>query len=178
MNRKPPLLRSITLSVFLSVLAGVAEGGITLAPEPGPSTSASPAPIPSNLDRPALLREYERAQAGAMAALIHKQKKDTDDLRVSQKARRKQWLETEKVARHKFLAEKHKGPEIRAYMKDYQARMKALDKSLVEERAARLKENEAKFEGEKADQLARHKKFVESLNRGEKPADDLWPGHY
>jgi hypothetical protein len=162
------------MGLFLFLITA-AEGGITLAPEPVVSGLPSTPPSPG-LDRASLQREFERAQAKAMSALIYKQKRDTDDLRVSQKARRKDWIEKEKTARHKFLAENHAGAEKRAYFHDYLARLKALDKMLADERAQRARENESRFDAEKQDQAARHKEFLDDLARGERPPDKLWPG--
>jgi hypothetical protein len=158
-------------------LISAAQGGITLAPGPQISPSAVPSgPPPQGLDRASLQREFERAQAKSMSALIYKQKRDMDELKTSQKARRKEWVEREKVQRHKFLAEKHQGPEIRAYMHDYQTRLKALDKMLVDERTQRSHENEVRFDSEKKDQATRHQEFLDFLAKGERPPDKLWPG--
>jgi hypothetical protein len=166
------------LSLLLAALAGSAMGGITLTPNPEPAPSATIAPIPSSdLDRSSLLKEYERAQATAISALVQKQRRSMEDLRAEQKQRRKEWLEKEKVARHHFLAQEHEGPKIRAYIRDYKSRLQALDKSYTDERTSRQKENESRFEAEKTDQKTRHKEFVDSLARGETPADHLWPGH-
>jgi hypothetical protein len=163
---------------FVTFLITEALGGITLAPGPlvSPSSVPSGAPL-GNLDPASLQREFERAQAKAMSALIYKQKHETDELKTSQKARRKDWVEKEKLERHKFLAEKHEGPEIRTYMRDYQTRLKALDKMLADERSQRASENAARFDAEKKDQASRHKEFMEFVARGEHPPDRLWPGN-
>jgi hypothetical protein len=164
------------MGLFLFAMTA-AEGGITLAPGPFMSPSSVPSAPPSpGMDRASLQREFERAQAKAMSALIYKQKRDTDELRLTQRGRRKEWVEKEKVARHKFLADKHTGPEIRSYMRDYQSRLKALDKSLAEERSQHARDNETRFDAEKKDQAARHKEFLDFLAKGEQPPGTLWPG--
>jgi hypothetical protein len=166
------------VALILLFIVGAAYGGITLAP--GPEVSSSPVPAVAGapqapFNKAALQREFERAQAKAMSSLLSKQKRETDAMKVAQKARRKEWIEKEKTARHAFLAEKHKGPEIRVYMRDYQSRLKELDRSLAEERALRLKENEARFDEEKRTQASRRKDFQDALSRGERPSQDLWP---
>jgi hypothetical protein len=137
----------------------------------------APTSVPQSgpFDKVALQREFERAQARAISAFLYKQKKENDELKANQKARRKEWIENEKTARHKFLADKHKGPEIRTYMRDYQSRLKALDKGFTDERTQRAKDNEASFDAAKKDQAAKHKEFVDALARGERPSQDLWP---
>jgi hypothetical protein len=169
----------------IGVTLFLAWEGITLSSDPspvtevstspGPSPETSPSPTLSPDDARSLRREFERGQAVAKSALLHRQKLELQELRTAQKAMRKEWLDKERTARHQFLGEGHKGPEIRVYMRDYQSRLRALDQGLAEKLAERKREHKARFEAEVQDHSLKHREFVEFLGRGERPPESLWP---
>jgi hypothetical protein len=177
-----------------TAVLGFAAIGLALAaaplpaPHPLPSPSASPgmpfvAPTPAVPMTPKLrmqlAREFLRAQKGELKALEFRQRFELKELKASQQARLKDWERKETEARHQYFAAHSAGPDKRAYVKDFVERRKAFLQILVDERAARARDQQVRADSVKSDQAGRLKVFIEHLDRGEKPNDDLWPqaGH-
>jgi hypothetical protein len=150
---------------------GVSE---TTAPVIG-STDKPPETISPEVGK-GMLAEFQRAQGAELKALDHRNKLELKELKTSQAARQKEWEKHEQGARHRFFAEHTRGPDRRAYIKDFLERHRAFQQQIKDEMAQRLKDQEARIAALREDQSARLKEFRESLGRNERPAARLWPG--
>lgn len=162
-------------SVSVTPSAGVSPKTST---EPAPSPSASPSPSAAPLttaESRQLLAEFNRAQSNELAALKHRQEMELQELKAAQGARRKEWEEKEKAARRQFFSEHSKGPERRAYIKDFIERRNAFLQVLKDEKAQRQKSFEVRLQSVKEDQAGKLKEFQEYLGRQERPPTRLWP---
>lgn len=123
-----------------------------------------------------MLTEFVRAQSSELKALDHRNKIETKELKISQAARQKEWEKHEEDARHRFFAAHTRGPERRAYIRDFLDRHRALIQSLSDDRNQRAHEQDIRYAALREDQQARLKEFKASLGRGERPQARLWPG--
>lgn len=145
-------------------------------PMPGSSAAPTPAaPALAPAEGKKLLGAFQRAQVAELRALQHRQSFELKDLAASQKSRRKEWEQRETQARHKFFAEHTKGPERRAYIKDFIERRKGYFQQLAEEKAQRRQEQKVRLASFKDDQKARFLDFKARVERGERPPTELWP---
>lgn len=147
----------------------------TAAPSPSPFPSPSPVAKLTPAAAKQLLREFTRAQATELKGLKHRHSLELQELRVSQKARQKEWKTKEADSRHKFFAVHKKGAERRAYITDSLERRKAFFQLLSEEEAQRLRDQDARFKAVRADQSTKLKEFQDFLGRGLIPPPRLWP---
>lgn len=163
--------------------AGPGEQGSVSTVIASPSPLASPSlalaqPPLSDKERRQLLAEFRKAQAGEMAALRHRHRVELRELKSSQDARRKEWKETENNKRRQlFQTEAKKSTERRAYFSDRNARWDAFNRILTDELTRRKNEQSARLAALEEQQRSGLKEFQESLGRGERPSDRLWPGN-
>jgi hypothetical protein len=177
-----------SFSWWIGLLAlGIVTGYSAIAESPTPAATPVPTASVAPVEAPAvakltaadaksLLKEFQRAQSSELKALSHRQKLELRELKAAQKARQKEWERREKEARHKFFAQNHKGPDRRAYIKDFIARRESFIKMISDERSQRSNEQDVRIRSLRQDQGARLREFKEALQKGERPADRLWPG--
>lgn len=176
-------------SISLSVECTSGVCGAAGNPQPSPSASVlptsqasqgaplpSPSPLISKSDTKALLKEFKNAQKAELKAIKHQQDFEKKELVASQKAREKEWLLKERDLRHEFFKSHTKGPERRAFVKDFLDRRRALNAMFAEEKAKREQEQNVRFKAVENEQKEKLKEFEEYLNRGERPPERLWPG--
>jgi hypothetical protein len=147
------------------------------SPDLSPSPAASYASITAAEGR-ALLRDFLDAHRRELHALEARQSTDLRELKSFQALRLKEWKEQENAARRKYFEEHLAGAERRAYMKDRGRRYEAFRQILSDERATRVRENEARVGSLKSEQAARLMEFKEFLDRGQRPPAELWPRNH
>ncbi len=190
--RKSSPGRSIVLGLIVfggvawasqDVPAPAAAGASVGVPSVAPS-EVVPSSLPDGLATPVqitpaegkkLLHEFTRAQSSELRALEHRQKLEMRELKASQSARQKEWENKERDARHKYFEEHRRGPERRAYIKDFMERRKGLLQAMSEEKTQRAHAQEVRVKSLKEDQSARLKEFQAAIKRGERPPEKLWP---
>jgi hypothetical protein len=123
-----------------------------------------------------MLAEFQRAQLSELKALDHRNKLENREFSAAQATRQKEWERHEQVARHRFFAEHTRGPDRRAYIRDFLERRSAFMQSLAEERAQRSRDQASRASSLRKEQMDRLKQFREALGRGERPSLKLWPG--
>jgi hypothetical protein len=144
------------------------------APSPAPAATVGPETIaPAEGKR--LLSEFQRAQKSELKALVHRHDLEQKELKASQAARQNEWDRQEKAARHKFFSENPRGPDRRAYIKDFLIRGKTFRQMLKDEKTQRTEEQKARLKAMREDQAQRLKEFKEALGRNERPPARLWP---
>ncbi len=135
-----------------------------------------PDPEPISLeDGRRLFSQFQKAQKEEMKALIHQQRFELKEMKASQTQRHREWEKREREARHQFFRDHMQGPERRAYVKDFVARRKALLSMMKNERKERVRAHEVRRKAVKDDQAARAKEFIESIKKGQRPPQALWP---
>jgi hypothetical protein len=139
-----------------------------------PATPAASEPL-TPAQAKSLLPEFQKAQAWELKALEHRNKLELKELKASQSARQKDWNKREREARHKYFAEHTRGPERRAYIRDFMDRQRAFRQLLADELKQRTQEQDARMSALKSDQSQRLKEFKDALGRNERPAARLWP---
>lgn len=175
--QKSSLQKIMLSSVLLAatVWAGSALPTLTSSPSPSPSIETGPGIKTKQAGSATLKKEFARAQASEMKALDHQCKFELKELKASQDAKQKEWRHKENEARHKFFDEHPKGSERRDYVQDFMNRRDAFTKTLAEEKARLVKDQEARVSALKAEQSTKLRLFNESLKKGEIPSKDLWP---
>lgn len=151
----------------------IAVPSLAISPSPGASVTAGSRL--SDDEAKKLLKEFGKAQAAELQALKHRQSVEYQELKASQSARLKEWETREKELRHKYFAEHSKGPDRRAYIKDFIERRKAFHQMLSEERVQRQKSQESRLKAVQEDQALRKREFQEKVKEGERPSNSLWP---
>lgn len=161
---------------FVAVPARASRPAASPSPSPLVSPQPSVAPEPLGADEARTLsKEFIRAQRTQLKASEHRQEFELKELSLSHKARIREWDTKEKALRRAFFKEHTRGPERRTYVQDFLARRKAFRAALAEERAAKLKQQEIQRKVLKEDQSAKLKEFDETLKRGQRPPERLWP---
>jgi hypothetical protein len=156
------------LALIFAVTAGI---GHSRSPSPaGPSPTGSP-----GYDRKLLKSEFKQAQGLELKAFERKEKNEANAMNASQKSRRSDFERTERTEREKFFKDVHTGAEKRVYVKSMLDRREDLKKSLADEKAKYQKDAEERLEALVDDQQRKRDTFDESLKRGDRPADTLWP---
>ncbi len=157
------------------------------APDFSPTAEASPlvSPLPNGSPQPnrsltqaeraMLISELQRAQRSEYRSIEHRFKLEIKEMLASQKARFREWNETEKIARRKFFSENEKGPERRTYIQDFQKRRNDFIQLMADEKARRTAEQGARLESLRLDHSSKLKEFREFISRGERPPQSLWP---
>lgn len=123
-----------------------------------------------------LLAEFQHAQAAELKALDHRNKLELKELKASQSARQKEWEKHEREARHKYFSEHTRGPDRRAYIKDFMERRRSFLQLLTDEAKQRVQEQDVRVTALREDQSERLKEFKASLARNQRPPARLWPG--
>lgn len=123
-----------------------------------------------------LLAEFQHAQSAELKALDHRNKLELKELKASQSARQKEWERHEKEERHKFFADHPRGPDRRAYIKDFLDRRRAFLQSLSDESKQRIQEQDVRLASLRSDQSEHLKEFKSSLAHNQRPPARLWPG--
>lgn len=179
-------LKGIQLGIVLAVVStsGSIAWAASSSPTPKPSLVSTalvvkPSPTPVDKITPdvasTLLKEFVKSLKNEVRALEHRQSAEYKDLKASQNARKKEWKAKEDQARHAYNAAHPNGQDRRAYVQDFQNRLKALDQMIKEEKKNREKEQDARVQSLKVNQAERLKEFQSYLSRGERPPENLWP---
>ena len=178
LSNQRKVLKNISLKL-LPVLAFFAIGAfVGFSSSQGAMGHEAPQASPSPsfaFDPKMLLKQFVDTQQAQMKAFQAKEKADTAALKSSQNTKQKEFDEREKVARKKYFAEQHPGAEKRVYMKALLARRDVFRHEQAEERTKAKDSSEKRGAALKAEQADRLKKFKESISRGERPDDALWP---
>ncbi len=122
-----------------------------------------------------LVRDFKKAQKNQLSALSHRNKMSLKEMKISQSARKKEWEQKEKEARHLFFKEHQTGPERRQYIKDFLERRQVMVNVHKEELAQLKRENEVRRKTLIDAQKSNLADFMEALKRGETPSQSLWP---
>ena len=167
-------------SVVQSLSADARVHRTEVEPSPRPLASVVPAPSPganavTRDQARTLFQAFVRAQRSEMQALEHRQRIELKELKASQAARKKDWETKEKEARHLFFKEHTKGPERRAYVKEFLERRRTLLALMADERSQRVHEYDVRRKAIQDDQRQKLKEFREVLGHGERPPETLWP---
>ncbi len=158
---------------FPAAFAGSAPAPLVQA-SPAVQATSSPAPL-SPEEVLSLRREFGRAQVTEFAALKHQQSLEIRELQASQAARRRTFETTEREARRRYFDSNREGPKRREYVHQLMERRRGLAGILSDEMSRRKKEHASAREALQFDQSQKRKEFLESLSRGVRPAQDLWP---
>lgn len=162
--------------------SGAVRAAESVAPTVSPSPdvismgqgAADPSPI-SVTDGNSLLRQFRRDQELELIQLGNDQKAEIRALKSTQKLQLKGWEAEERKARHAFFAKNTKGPDRRAFVKDYLARRASYLDGQAAQRGELVKLHTVQHEQLKQRQLEFLREFQKSLDRGEKPDRSLWP---
>ena len=136
----------------------------------------TPVPVhsPSAAESKALLKEFKKTQKIEFQALLHRQKFEVRELKASQDARFKEWKLKEQSDRHSFFAN-HEGKERREYIRNFMLRRDTLLAMFAQERKERIKEHDVRRQATRKEQVEKLKLFEDSIRRGERPPETLWP---
>lgn len=121
------------------------------------------------------VKELIRRQKAELKDLVHRNQAELAALKASQEVQRKEWEKKERESRHQYFAEHTHGPERRAYVKDFLSRREAFLKAQKDERTRRSQEQADQVKALQQDQAEKLKSFKEAVERGETPAENLWP---
>lgn len=161
---------------LLALVLVVALAGFGPAHTDSTRGMAQVSPTPSlGFDIRLLLKEFQVAQQSQLKALLAKEKAAAKDLQKLQASKQKDFDLREKEARRKFFADQHPGTEKRTYMHELLARRDAFKKELADERAKAKDASDRRIRALKDEQADHFNKFKDSMARGERPADRLWP---
>lgn len=164
--------RGILAAVCLAICAAAAPATLpTMTPTPSPEGEVQQ----GRLDSKALLREYVRAQRSEIKAIEHRNQFELKELKASQNSRRKEWEAREKQERYKFFESHPKGSERRDYVQDFIRRRDELQKQFAEEKAQKVREQEAVLTEKRKEQASALSEFKKAISQGKSPSPDLWP---
>lgn len=178
---------TLSLCFCLAAVGAEVEVESIAPPSPRPSTGLSVEAIPSpgesgkavlrvtKSEARLLSREFTRAQANDARKFRQDQLAALKELRASQNARDREWRANEDQRRHEFSGTKPKAPQIRQYISERKDRYQAFQRMLKDEYADRDREAQVRRKAFEDDQAAKKREFDETLQRGERPSDSLWP---
>lgn len=171
---------TILTAICVSLL-GIGSPGFGDTPPSSPLPSVIPSPSAAplrnlTLDEARRLRsQFQKAQWSELGAFDHRKKFEIREMDQAHKARLKEFDTQETKLRHDYFREHTKGPEKRAYIKDFKSRQDILVKELKNQRAQKVTDYKSKREGLVSDQQEKQKEFEFDLGNLLRPRESLWP---
>jgi hypothetical protein len=154
------------------------------------SSGVSPVPTPSSNglqfsvqslqklgadERARVWRDFQQAQRNQKLALQHQLEFEWNELKTSQKRKKREWESQEKSARHEFFKKNSSGASRRSYVQDF---LKRRDEFRAQQKAEleNLKiEKESRLNALQTEQKDRAETVRRLLSEGVQPGVELWP---
>jgi hypothetical protein len=205
MNFNMALILSVLFFNFIFEPKGWPTDAQTPIPAPSPNVSSSPNASPhatphstphstsegtaaglelskevhlSDVDKKKIATEYEQAQSMEVEALKHRQKIELEEIKASHLVRRKEWEEREKQAWIKFQDEHESKKDRAEFIKGKADRKKILEQLFKQEVETSINSSKARIKATIQDQENKKREFEQSLKKGVRPAEALWPKFY
>jgi hypothetical protein len=111
------------------------------------------------------LKYFLKDQTAEIKAAEHAHKLELQELKSTQAAKWRAFEKDEKTARYQYFETHDRGPDRRAYVKDFIERRQNLKKQMAEQKAFQNSEYEKHLKQLKADQQQKLIQFKESLKK-------------
>lgn len=135
------------------------------------------ASLTANLDEKTIRKlrtDFKRKLSQEMDQLKREEKQIKKNSQNDRRSRRRDWNKKEQSARHQYFKENSRGPERRAYVKEFIERRNQLHASQKDEEVQERRMLDAKRKSLEEDQRNRLNQFEEALARKERPSETLW----
>lgn len=175
------LSSGLCLFILLSTLTGCDSEANNPVVEASPATLEErfgmKSSLTSNLDDKTirqLRQDFKRKLSQELDQLKREEKKIKKDSAAARRTSRRDWNKKEQAARHQYFKENPRGPERRAYVKEFIARRSQFHAQQRDEEVLERRTLETRRQSFEDDQRSRLQQFEEALAGKERPSETLW----